>query len=83
MKFGMGSNAERTQKIRRVKVQNDIRTSIYINKHPRFSIVLPLLRSLANNGMLVNDGNVYKNVMLMLTTINECCLGYVFLTFAK
>ncbi len=27
-----------------------------------------------NNGMLVNNGNVYKNVMLMLTTINECCL---------
>ncbi len=31
MKFGTGSNAERT-KIRRVKVQNDIRTSIHINK---------------------------------------------------
>ncbi len=28
-----------------------------------------------NNEMLVNNGNVYKNVMLMLTTINECCLG--------
>ncbi len=28
-----------------------------------------------NNGMLVNNGNVYKNGMLMLTTINECCLG--------
>ncbi len=27
-----------------------------------------------NNGELVNNGNVYKNVMLMPTTINECCL---------
>ena len=36
-----------------------------------------------NNGMLVNNGNVYKNVMLMLTAINECCLGYVYLIFAK
>ncbi len=28
-----------------------------------------------NNGMLVNNGNVYRNGMLMLTTIHECCLG--------
>ena len=33
MKFGTGTNTERTQKYVRVKVQNDIRTSnIYINK---------------------------------------------------
>ncbi len=29
MKFVTGSNAERTQKYTRVKVQNDIRTSIH------------------------------------------------------
>ncbi len=32
MKLGTGSNTERTQKYARVKVQNDIRTSKYINK---------------------------------------------------
>ncbi len=45
MKFGTGSNTERTQKYARVKVQNDIRTSkhIYINKQtsPIFNCVTP------------------------------------------
>ncbi len=34
MKLGTGSNTEQTQKYARVKVQNDIRTSKYINKQP-------------------------------------------------
>ncbi len=45
MKFGTGSNTERTQKYARVKVQNGIRTSkhIYINKQisPVFNCVTP------------------------------------------
>ncbi len=32
MKLGTGSNTEQTQKYARVKAQNDIRTSKYINK---------------------------------------------------
>ncbi len=54
MKFGMGLNAQLRTKIRGVKVQNDIcmyvQTYIQTNKHPRFSIVLPLRvsHSLAN-----------------------------------
>ncbi len=47
MKFGTGSNAERTQKYGGSKYKMTyIRPNIYINKlinkHPRFSIVLPL-----------------------------------------
>ncbi len=41
MKFGTGSNTELTQKYVRVKVQNDIRTSKHINKHPQFSMCYP------------------------------------------
>ncbi len=42
MKFGTGSNAERTQKYARVKVQNDIRTSIRTDKQtsPIFNCVI-------------------------------------------
>ncbi len=51
MKFGTGSNTERTQKYARVKVQNDIRTSthIYINKLISliFNCVTPVSVSLA------------------------------------
>ncbi len=41
--FGTGSNAELTRKYERVKVQNDIRTSKYINKQtaPVFNCVTP------------------------------------------
>ncbi len=43
MKLGTGSNTEQTQKYARVKVQNDIRTSKYINKQisPIFNCVTP------------------------------------------
>ncbi len=49
MKFGTGSNAERTQKYGWVKVQNDIRTSIYTNTQtsPIFNCVTPVSVSLA------------------------------------
>ncbi len=49
MKLGTGSNTERTQKYVRVKVQNDIRTSKYINKQisPIFNCVTPESVSLA------------------------------------
>ncbi len=49
MKFGTGSNTERTQKYARVKVQNDIRTSKHINKQtfPIFNCVTPISVSLA------------------------------------
>ncbi len=49
MKFGTGSNAERTQKYARVKVQNDIRTSIHTDKQtsPIFNCVTPVSVSLA------------------------------------
>ncbi len=49
MKLGTGSNTERTQKYARVKVQNDIRTSKYINKQisPIFNCVTPESVSLA------------------------------------
>ena len=50
MKFGTGSNTERTQKYVRVKVQNDMRTSTHINKQisPIFNCVTPESVSLAN-----------------------------------
>ncbi len=43
MKFGTGSNAERTQKYAGVKVQNDIRTSIHTDKQtsPIFNLCYP------------------------------------------
>ncbi len=43
MKLGTGSNTKQTQKYARVKVQNDIRTSKYINKQisPIFNCVTP------------------------------------------
>ncbi len=49
MKFGTGLNAERTQKYARVKVQNDIRTSIHTDKQtsPIFNCVTPVSVSLA------------------------------------
>ncbi len=49
MKFGTGSNTERTQKYTRVKVQNDIHTSKYINKQtsPIFNCITPVSVSLA------------------------------------
>ncbi len=49
MKLGTGSNTELTQKYARVKVQNDIRTSKYINKQtsPIFNCVTPVSVSLA------------------------------------
>ncbi len=49
MKFGTGSNAERTQKYGGSKYKNDIRTSIYINKQTSsiFNCVTPVSVSLA------------------------------------
>ncbi len=49
MKFGTGSNAERTQKYARVEVQNDIRTSIHTDKQtsPIFNCVTPVIVSIA------------------------------------
>ncbi len=49
MKFGTGSNTERTQKYARVKVQNDIRTPTHIYKQtcPIFNCVTPDSVSLA------------------------------------
>ncbi len=49
MKFGTGLNVERTQKYARVKVQNDIRTSIHTDKQtsPIFNCVTPVSVSLA------------------------------------
>ncbi len=49
MKLGTGSNTERTQKYARVKVQNNICTSKYINKQisPIFNCVTPESVSLA------------------------------------
>ncbi len=50
VKFGTGSNMERTQKYLRVKVQIDIRTSTHINKQifPIFNCVTPKSVSLAS-----------------------------------
>ena len=50
MMFETGSNAELTRKNKRVKVQNDIRTSNYINKQtsPIFNCVTPVSVSLAS-----------------------------------
>ncbi len=50
MKFGTGLNTEQIQKYRRVKVQNDIRTSKHIYKQtniPIFNCVTPESVSLA------------------------------------
>ncbi len=53
MMFGTGSNAESTRNYERVKVQNDIRTSKHINKHSRFSIVLPLRVSRSLRSLII------------------------------
>ncbi len=54
MKFGTGSNNELTQKYEKVKVQNDIRTSKYINKQTSliFNCVTPVSVSLACQSVL-------------------------------
>ncbi len=56
MKLGTGSNTERAQKYARVKVQNDIRTSKYINKKisPIFNCVTPESVSLAPLARQIN-----------------------------
>ncbi len=53
MMFGTGSNAESTRNYERVKVQNDILTSKHINKHSRFSIVLPLRVSRSLRSLII------------------------------
>ncbi len=66
MKLGMGSNTQQTQKHERVKVQNDIRTSIHVNKQipPIFNCVTPVTQLLANNG--------YQNWTVLASISTEC-----------
>ncbi len=58
MKFGTGSNAERTLKYARVKVQNDICTSIHTDKQtsPIFNCVTAVSVSLATLACQLHTG---------------------------
>ncbi len=80
MKFGKGSNTALTQKYGRVKVQNDIRTSKHINKHPQFfKLCYPCvsLTSLARKHLNF-DGEISESVLLTNETIYIYICIYIY-----
>ncbi len=74
MKFGTGSNNELTQKYKKVKVQNDMRTSkhIIINKQtsPIFNCVTPVSVLLARQ-LFVHSLYLYSSVLCNLSTVHS------------